>query len=53
MLLHAQVVPPPFADPSSINIIISANYAEIFLKFYSCVFTLTAMKIHAKIAIGL
>ena len=53
MLLHAQGVPPPFADPSSIKIIISANYPEIFLKFYSYVFTLTATNIHAKIAIGL
>ena len=47
-LFHALGASPPFADPTSIQIIISANYPENFLKLHSYVFTLTALKIHDK-----
>ena len=52
-LLYALRVPPQFAGPSSIKIIISANYAEFFWKFRSYAFTLTALKIQAKSAVVL
>ena len=43
-LLHALSSPPPFADPSSIKMILSAFYLENVLKFLSCTFMLTALK---------
>ena len=45
-LLYALRAPPPFADPSNIKTIISANYPENFLKFHS--YVLTALEIRAK-----
>ena len=50
---YALRMPPLFAGPSNIKIIIFANYPENFLKFTSCVFTLTELKFHAKKAIDL
>ena len=46
-------VTSPFADPSNIKIIISANYSENVLEFRRYVFTLTALTIHAKSVIEL
>ena len=42
------MVPPPFAGPSSIKIIVSSIYPGKFLKFHHYVLTLTALKVHIK-----
>ena len=52
-LLHALRTLPPFVSPSSIKTIISPYYPEHFLQFHSYVFTLPALKIHAKNAVEL
>ena len=44
---------PPFADPSNIQLIISAYYPENFQKFRSSVLMLTALKLRARNSVEL
>ena len=56
-MLHVLRVPPPFADPSSIKMIISASYTENFWKsfllFYVNCIENSCLKSHRVIMVGM